>query len=135
MIVLYITITSILQKYLPYLTVINVLYLLCSSCCSFLKHSKSFKWEEAGRIQAHLWSRNFSTLGIERPVEQVPTGNKDKPICFLRDYSCILLNKLSEVLKFPKDEGKAIREAELLNRHRVILKKVFVCLTMRNTTD
>lgn len=71
-------------------------------------------------------------------MEQVPTGIKDEPICFLRDYSCILLNKLSEVLKFSKGEGnirQAIREAELLNRQRAALRKVFVCLKMRNITD
>lgn len=51
-------------------------------------------------------------------MEQVPTGIKDKPLCFLRDYAYIVPNKLSEVLKFYKGEGnirQAIREAELLN--------------------
>lgn len=83
-------------------------------------------------------NQKFFYLVIERSVEQVSTGIKDKPICFLRDHSCILLNKLSEVLKFSKGEGnirQAIREVELLNCHKAALKKVFVCLTMRNITD
>lgn len=68
-------------------------------------------------------------------MEQVPIGIKDKPMCFLRDYACILLNKLSEVLKFSKGESnirEAIREAELLNYHRNCFQKGLMSNNKKN---